>query len=475
MPLPTSNKPSPASVRAQAVPSVEAEPLDGPAFAQLMARLGPFERRPELAVALSGGPDSLALCLLADGWARARDGRVVALTVDHGLRDDSRAEALTVGRWLETRGIEHHILTWQGTKPPSAIQARAREARYALLLGACRARGLLHLLLGHHRDDLVETVAMRVAHSSGPGGRAGMAPVREEGGVRLLRPLLGVTKPALIAVLLRFGQPWIDDPSNRALRFERNRLRAAGQLPVTRLLAERDLRARCRHEDDLAVATWLARHARIDPLGWLDFPRDALDGFDLPLARAVLSRALLTIGGALYPPRSENLERLRAALGRPGRSFGRTLAGCTVGLRRGRVQICREPVAVTDQVLLSGDADVRFDGRFDIRVQGGRGLTLRRLGLDGRTQARHLLRRIEPPRPLPRMAAASLPALFDADTVVAVPQDGLIAEIWRDRLWIETRHRPRHPLAGPPFPPVTEEVPGYQDAAPLHARTSRLF
>src|SRR5205814_1974198 len=110
------------------------------------AAIGGFEVRPLVAVAVSGGPDSLALVLLADRWARAQDGRAWAVTVDHGLRPESAAEARTVAGWLAARAIPHEILSWEGVKPASGIQAAAREARYYLVAAWCRNHGVLHLL-----------------------------------------------------------------------------------------------------------------------------------------------------------------------------------------------------------------------------------------------------------------------------------------------------------------------------------------
>ena len=117
-------------------------PLSPTDFAALIAPMGPFEPCPLLAVAVSGGADSLALALLAAEWARAAGGFAVALTVDHGLRPDAAAEAVQVGEWLRAAGIEHHILRWDGDKPASDIQAAARAARYGLLENWCRERGV---------------------------------------------------------------------------------------------------------------------------------------------------------------------------------------------------------------------------------------------------------------------------------------------------------------------------------------------
>ena len=117
-----------------------------------MAGLEPFETPPRLAVAVSGGADSLALVLLCHRWARRRGGEVIGLTVDHRLRAESEAEARQVGKWLVRQGIAHRRLVWErlGGKPTSAIQAAARTARYRLLADWCRRRGLLHLALAHH-------------------------------------------------------------------------------------------------------------------------------------------------------------------------------------------------------------------------------------------------------------------------------------------------------------------------------------
>ena len=128
-----------------------------------MAAHGPFGREPVIAAAVSGGADSLALCLLADPWVRKRGGRLVALTVDHGLRPGSGEEAGRVGDWLARRGIAHRVLRWRGEKPRRGVQAAAREARYHLLREGCARHGALHLLLAHQREDQAETFVMRLA------------------------------------------------------------------------------------------------------------------------------------------------------------------------------------------------------------------------------------------------------------------------------------------------------------------------
>ena len=204
---------------------MSAAPLTLGELGAALAAIGGFDARPFIAVAVSGGPDSLALTILADRWARERGGRLAALTVDHQLRSESAEEARLVGGWLAARGIAHHVLVWTNTKPATGIQKAARAARYHLLAEWCRAQGCLHLLTAHHREDQAETSLIRRRAGSGIDGLAGMSAVREMPGIRLVRPLLGVAKARLVALLTAERQPFFSDPSNRNPVFERARLR----------------------------------------------------------------------------------------------------------------------------------------------------------------------------------------------------------------------------------------------------------
>ena len=197
-------------------------------FAALMAQFAPFEAAPAIAVAVSGGRDSMSLALLASRWAARCGGDLVAITVDHGLRPDSASEARQVGGWLRAHGIRHGVLRWPGPYPSSGIQAAARQARYRLLTDYCRDHAILHLLVGHHREDQAETVWIRHERASGRDGLAAMAPLSEQMHLRLLRPLLDVPRARLSAILDTIGQGWIDDPSNDNTQMARGRLRSQG-------------------------------------------------------------------------------------------------------------------------------------------------------------------------------------------------------------------------------------------------------
>ncbi|MFP4360257.1 MAG: tRNA lysidine(34) synthetase TilS, partial [Alphaproteobacteria bacterium] len=163
-----------------------------------MAALGPFEPAPHLALAVSGGADSLALAVLAADWLSARGGRGTVLTVDHGLRPAAAAEAVWTADMVARLGLAHRTLRWRRPRGLRVTQASARVARYRLLEAAAAEAGCLHLLLAHHREDNARTIAMRRRRAAGP-GLAGMPAVRELDRVRLLRPLLGCARARLRA------------------------------------------------------------------------------------------------------------------------------------------------------------------------------------------------------------------------------------------------------------------------------------
>jgi len=305
-------------------------PVDGAAFERLMVPFEPFETCPDIAVAVSGGRDSLCLALLAYEWVRYRHGKLVALIVDHGLRPESADEARATARMMQSHGIESTILRWSGSKRASGVQEAARAARYRLLEEACRERGILHLLVAHHADDQAETIAMRAAHGSGPDGLAGMAALVETPDVRLVRPLLSVRRERLTATLVQRRVAWIDDPSNSDQRFERARLRRHG------VAVARPDNARAGEEERLARAALdvleLGEGVALD--------RGRFGRLSAGLRRRLLSRVVQGVGGGDYPPRRDRLERALDRMARPadrgksGRGADFTLSGCQFALRQ---------------------------------------------------------------------------------------------------------------------------------------------
>jgi tRNA(Ile)-lysidine synthase len=201
---------------------------NSPISAQNARRLfADWKAAPAIVLAVSGGPDSIALMWLAVRWRRAlaRGPRLIAVTVDHGLRAEAAREARDVKRLARALDLPHRTVRWSGTKPRAGLPAAAREARYRLLAQAARACGATHVLTAHTRDDQAETLLMRMLRGSGIAGLAAMARESEREGLRLARPFLNVSKAQLIATLKKAKIEFADDPTNRDLNFTRPRIR----------------------------------------------------------------------------------------------------------------------------------------------------------------------------------------------------------------------------------------------------------
>jgi tRNA(Ile)-lysidine synthase len=325
---------------------------------ELSALFRGLEDLPGFVIAVSGGPDSTALLLLAARWAKRlkRPPRLLAATVDHGLRREAKAEAAAVKRLARQLDVPHRTLRWHGSKPASGLQETARAARYGLLAQAAARAGLAHVLTAHTLEDQAETVLFRLARGSGLSGLAGMAPVALLPGVGhdnrlfLVRPLLGLPKSRLIATVRAAGLSYSEDPSNSDPRFTRARLR--GVMPA---LAREGLdahglsrlAARMRRAEAALEFAAAAAGAALAPLPWPDRGPIAFEraGFaDLPaeVALRLLGRAIAHAGDE-GPVELGKLEALYEALRlAPGR-LRRTLAGALVTLDADRLAVERAP------------------------------------------------------------------------------------------------------------------------------------
>lgn len=382
-----------------------------------MAVLGPFEPAPLIAAAVSGGGDSLALMHLADRWARARGGRVLAFTVDHGLRDGSAAEAAQVARWAAASEIEHRTLRWLGPKPTTRLMEKARAARYALLEEACEAAGALHLLIAHHAADQTETITLRAAAKSGPHGLAGMAKQRFTCAVRVLRPLLDFPKARLLATCKAFDQPWLDDPSNADPRFARARLRVAKS---SASFSAADRFAQTRSEEESLAGELAARFVHFDPLGFAVVDRMLWESTSETTAAQVLSRAVHTIGAAshgLSPLlRTEAEHWARTGQWRGKRVPRITLGRAVLSLSQDFVSIAREARHLPPPIELAPGVSALWDRRFMATVDAP-GWTLGALGMAG-WSALHAEKQV---RAVPAEARASLPVLRAPDGRMVFP------------------------------------------------------
>ncbi len=263
-----------------------------------------------LLIAASGGPDSTALLLLVARWAKRlkQAPKLLAVTVDHGLRPQAAAEAAAVKRLARRLGVAHRTLRWRGKKPVTGLQEAARLARYRLLAEAASRGGYAHILTAHTLDDQAETVLLRLARGSGLTGLGGMATASPLPGggteIVLMRPLLPVPKARLIATLRAAGIAYVQDPSNADPRFTRARLRAlmpelAAEGLDARSLSRLAVRMR-RAEFAIEFAVGAAR-AALAPESWPQRGPIALDAarfLDLPaeVGLRLLGRAIAHCG-----------------------------------------------------------------------------------------------------------------------------------------------------------------------------------
>lgn len=339
-------------------PDADAAPVSAGEARQLFAG---WADEAAVVLAVSGGPDSLALMWLAARWRRARrrGPELVAVTVDHGLRPEAAREAREVKRRAADWGILHRTVRWRGEKPATGLPAAARAARYALLGQAARRHGAAAVVTAHTQDDQAETVLMRLLRGSGLGGLGGMAEVSTRDGVTLLRPLLGIGKSRLIATLRRAGIGYADDPTNSDPHYTRARLRTlmphlAAEGADARSLAR--LAARLARADAALevmtdgaaryLASRQASHQASSHAGRRPgIEATAFAALAEEIRVRLLIRAIAAVGHE-GPVELGKVEALVAALAeatRSGAPLTRTLAGAMVRLERGRIEVRAAP------------------------------------------------------------------------------------------------------------------------------------
>lgn len=331
-------------------------PISDDEAAELFGGLTGF---PAHVLAVSGGPDSTALLWLAARWRDALEQppRLVAVTVDHGLRPESAEEAAAVKQLALSLKVEHRTMQWAGTKPTTGIQASAREARYRLLAEAANEAGARHILTAHTLDDQAETILFRMARGSGLRGLAGMSFLDGNPSVpgsSLVRPFLTVGKSRLIATLQAAKVPYAIDPSNADPRFTRPRLRALmPTLAREGLTAERlaKLARRMERADD--ALAYLSAHFQRDVVSgsWLDggpFAFDLARYQDLPaeISIRILGNAIGFAGkeGTAELAQLETLyDDIKRAIAIGPERLRRTLAGALITLDKGKLTVERAP------------------------------------------------------------------------------------------------------------------------------------
>jgi tRNA(Ile)-lysidine synthase len=310
-----------------------------------------------LILAVSGGPDSTALLVLAARWAKRlkRAPKLIAVTVDHGLRAEAAREAVAVKRLAKNLGVAHRILHWRGRKPKSGLQEAARIARYRLLADVAARAGYVHILTAHTLDDQAETILFRLARGSGLVGLAGMAhasplPIGGQTSLFLVRPLLHLPKARLVATLKAGRIGFSEDPSNHDPRFTRARLRGLMPALAREGLDARGLSrlaARVRRAEAAIEFAVRAARAALAPGPWpergpITFATARFADLPAEVALRLLGRAVAHTGDE-GPVELGKLEVLYDALRLTHSRLRRTLAGAQITLDKDWLTVERAP------------------------------------------------------------------------------------------------------------------------------------
>lgn len=324
-------------------------------FDFLLSKFPDIHNEDVVGVAVSGGPDSMALTYLLSRWAEKHGKQVLAVSVDHGLRPEARAEAEQVGAIvMQWPCVAHQILSWVGEKPETRILEEARAARYELLADFYKTETVRFLFLAHHLDDQAETFLIRLCKGSGLDGLSGMRLrqlYKEDDAcsLTLLRPLLSVSKEQLIATCDAHGIDYVRDPSNENESFLRPRLREARAVLEAEGLSNKRLAntagrlARAREALDEITDTVQGEACR-DQGGGVRIDLRVLERWPEEIGFRVFLRSLKRVGRQDgYGPRLEKVESLFDSLMRCRDTLKETLGGCIVTCDRSAGCIIIQP------------------------------------------------------------------------------------------------------------------------------------
>lgn len=256
----------------------------------------PLSKGP-IVVGVSGGTDSLYLTYLLNEWAKQKRQTLLAVTVNHNLRPNSKEEAEWVHKTLQKQTISHTILSWDGIKPKTKIEEKAREKRYELLINFCHQHKAKFLFLAHHQQDQAETFWARLSRGSGLDGLCGIAPISKRAGITIVRPLLNTPKTVILKTLKQNRLKWAEDPMNQDLTYERVQWRKAqGQLDKlglqsTNITKSEERLQRAKEALDFYTQDFLQNHLHKSPYGFVSMDEKSF----LTLPQEIRIRALIQI------------------------------------------------------------------------------------------------------------------------------------------------------------------------------------
>ncbi len=396
---------------------------------ELIELFEPLKALPSLAVAVSGGADSMALMLMLVAWRRLigeNAPELSVLSVDHGLRREAAEEVQMVAKISRQHGLPHKAFSWDGSKADGNISAKSRNARYDLMCEWCHQQKISHLLVAHTLDDQAETVLLRLARGSGVDGLAAMAMSRTWKNTVIYRPLLGVERTRLLQLVNDMQCPYVNDPGNHDLKYERVRFRQALALleplgiDAYGLAQTAGRLAQVRAALDIASVQAIARSVEVSNAGFCILDPGQLEHHPYEIRRRVLSRLLRAVAGRTYAPSHAPLAKVLAWVQARDRST-RTLGGCLLMARQGKIWIMREAGrGALPEILLQPGQNLVWDGRIRVSLPASaeNPLTVKALGVDNYARIKPLLKTS---LNYPSVLAAGLPSFWHSDELYAVP------------------------------------------------------
>ena len=339
--------------------------------ADTLQNLGPFEQNPHIAVAVSGGADSLALVLLTNEWVQSNGGSLTAITIDHDLRIDSKSEAEFVHAKLTTLGIAHHIIKWEHPNLKGNLQQEARNARYKLLTDFCNQQAILHLLIAHHKNDQIETFFLRLFRGSGLSGLTAMDKISHLNGVRILRPLLDLDKEELVSYLQSQNENWVEDPSNNNAKFDRIKVRnfinnqdfLEKSLFNNRIILAINNLKRAKETFNCNLNNKIVGVVEISNLGYAKINIKKFLCLYEEEALKILARLLDMVGGNCYSPRFKSLQNVYYNI--VANKTTQNLANAVLTIEDGYLLIYKE-IGKKNRKCLIDKTDTYWDNRFKV-------------------------------------------------------------------------------------------------------------
>ena len=336
---------------------------------QFVSKVSALKLDEKLAVAVSGGVDSISLLLLMYCWSQKVELELSILTVDHNLRTESKLECQYVKNIADAFGLDCHILYWDDPVPK---QNKARAARYGLLTEWCKRKQIKQLLLAHHKNDRAETVLMRLARGSGLDGLCGMQETRYNNGICLVRPLLQFTKVQLIEYVKSKNVEWVEDPSNDDIKYTRTIFRhyissiSNPEQLIHRLGITAAHMGRVKQAMNFYVQQGIRDHVVANKLGYVEIDWASLAMLPTEISMRVLLACIMTVGNRCYKPRYKNFNNLFSRVSGNKFQQSQALHGCVIIPRaNGVIAVTREVNDVSEkEVTIEPNAPLMWDNRF---------------------------------------------------------------------------------------------------------------